>query len=233
MLYLLSHGCALRFESAGYFGGRTNLAKLTGHGDYLLFSDQGNAFCPLLQDNRETAIGPWWQTELDLAGFSLAADYVFEGAMARSPSMNDINSALKAALRVFYSLGVLVDHNGDWSVEVDAFTQQLSAEVAQDLLGIASPKRLDLSDDWTRLEYAAKTLTDEQGFVIVSELAERWGELARLPIGQRLAAFDALIRRGVFEGRVEILDRHPGQPRMGHGLFDDDNMRMIKLRVLT
>jgi hypothetical protein len=76
-------------------------------------------------------------------------------------------------------------------------------------------------------------MADERGFIVASEAAERWGELSDLPPGERLMAFDALIRRGIFDERVEVLDRHPGQPRMGRGLLDDDNMRMVKLRVLT
>jgi hypothetical protein len=111
--------------------------------------------------------------------------------------------------------------------------QHLNPETTSDLLGKACVRPLDLSDGWVRLAYVVNELADERGFVVASEAAERWGELGDLPVNERLMAFDTLIRRGVFEERVQVLDRHPGQPRMGRGLLDDDNMRMVKLRVLT
>jgi hypothetical protein len=128
---------------------------------------------------------------------------------------------------------ILVEDQGAWSVETDVLARHLTPDLTRDLLGEAYAGPPSPPDEWRRLAHAVKGLADKQGFVVASQLADRWGELADLPPGERTAALDALIRRGIFEGRVEILDRHPGQPRMGRGLLDDDNMRMVRLRVLT
>lgn len=233
LLHLLSHGYALCFESPGYFAGNTQRAHLMGEGTYELFGEKGIAFNHLLFDHVEVAIGPWWREEIEVVGFELVEDYRLEGAMNRPPSTNYVNSALKTALYVFYALGILVSDDGAWFIDAEAVGQHLNPETASDLLGRACVRPLDLSDGWVRLAYVVDELADERGFVVASEAAERWGELADLSPGERVTAFDALIRRGIFEERIEVLDRHPGQPRMGRGLLDDDNMRMVKLRVLT
>jgi hypothetical protein len=232
LLFLLSHGSALRFESSDYFSGNTLQAQLIGQDSCHLFADNGAAFNQLLFAQRDVAISHWWLEEIESAGFSLADSYRLEGATNRAPSTNYVNSALKTALFVFYRLGILIEQDGGWSVAPATFRRLLSAEIAHDLLG-SDDTDPNFSNEWQRLSHVVKTLADEQGFIVVSEAADRWGELSDLPLGERLAVFDSLLRRGIFEGRIEVLDRHPGQPRMGRGLFDDDNMRMIKLRVLT
>ena len=92
---------------------------------------------------------------------------------------------------------------------------------------------LGTSDEWHRLAEVISASADSQGFVIASEAAERWGELSGVPISERATDFDRLVGRGIHELRVVVVDRHPGQPRMGRGLFGDDNMRMVKLRILA
>jgi len=232
LLHLLAHGHTLRFESPGYFAGSTQRAELVSQNTYALFGEGGAAFNRLLFEHAGIAIGPWWRTEIEAMGFELADEVVLEGAMNRPPSTNRINSAIKTALYVFYTLHILVQDNVDWYVDTDALARRLAPEVGRDLLGEAYVIH-DLSDEWRQLAFAVDELSDERGFVIASEAASRWGQLADLPLANRTPAFDALVRRGIFESRVELVDRHPGQPRMGRGLFDDDNMRMIKLRVLT
>jgi hypothetical protein len=233
LLHLLSHGHALRFESPGYFAGNTQRAQLVGENTYELFGEKGAAFNRLLFDHAEVAIGPWWREEIEATGFELVEDYKVEGAMNRPPSTNNVNSALKTALYVFYALDILVEEDDSWFVDADVLARHLSPEIASDLLGKAYARPLDLSDEWARLSYVVDEMADERGFVVAAEAAERWGELSDLPPGERVLAFDTLIRQGIFEERVEVLDRHPGQPRMGRGLLDDDNMRMVRLRVLT
>jgi hypothetical protein len=233
LLHLLSHGHALRFESPGYFAGHTQRAQLIGESTYILFDERGAAFNRLLFDHVEVAIGPWWREEIEAAGFELTDEFILEGAMKRLPSTNYINSALKTALYVFYALDILVGDGDTWYVDTSALAQHLSLEITRDLLGEEYVRPPDLSDEWVRLAYVMDELADERGFVVASEAADRWGELTDLLPSERVTAFDALIRRGIFEGRVEVLDRHLGQPRMGRGLFDDEDMRMVKLRVLT
>ena len=152
--------------------------------------------------------------------------------MNRPPSTNHIAYAFKTALYVFKELGILESREGIWRVSPSALGQCLSPEVTRDLVGeqYVTP---DLSDEWKQLAHIVSTLADAQGYVIASEAAERWGELVDLPVSERALAFDRLVRRGIFEQRVQVLDRHLGQPRMGRGLFDDDNMRMVRLQVLS
>ena len=232
LLFLLAHGHALHFESPGYFTGNTQQAQLVGQSAYTLFGERGTAFNRLLFEHTAIAVGPWWRAEIEALGFELADEIVLEGAMNRPPSTNYINSAIKTALYIFYSLDILVQDGTAWTVDPEAFVQHLSPGVARDLLG-ESNMMPDLSDEWRQLAYMVDQLADERGFVIISEAVNRWGELADLPAGEWATAFDTLVRRGIFEGRIEVLDRHPGQPRMGRGLFGDDNMRMVHLRVLT
>jgi len=232
LLYLLSHGHALRFESSAYFAGNTQQTELIGENTYLLFGNRGAAFNALLFEHAGIAIGPWWREEVKQAGFELVEDFQIEGAVNRPPSTNYVNSALKTALYVFKVLGVLVEMDGVWRVDPDAFGRHLSPEITCELIG-EQHVRPNLSDEWKQLAHIMQMLADPQGFVIAAQAAERWGELAGLAPEERPTAFDALLRRGIFEARVEVLDRHPGQPRMGRGLFGDDNMRMVKLRILS
>jgi hypothetical protein len=233
LLHLLANGHSLRFESSGYFAGNTQQAQLVSQrAAYPLFGEQGAAFNTLLFEYAEIAVGPWWRAEIEAMGFELSEEVLLQGAMNRPPSTNYINSALKTALYVFYSLGILTENRTAWTVDPEALAQHLDAEIARGLLGesYAVP---DLFDEWRQLAYVVQQLSDERGFVMTSEAAHRWGDLAGLAPSECVTAFDTLMRRGIFEGRVEIVDRHPGQPRMGRGLFGDDNMRMVYLRVLT
>jgi hypothetical protein len=223
----------MHFESPGYFTGNTQQAQLVGQrAAYPLFGEQGAAFNYLLFEYAEIAVGAWWRAEIEAMGFELAEEVLLQGAMNRPPSTNYINSALKTALYVYYSLGILTEDGTAWTVDPEALSQHLNADVARDLLG-ESYVVPDLSNEWRQLAYVVDQLADERGFVITSEAAHRWEDLVDLAPSDCETAFDNLIRRGVFEGRVEIVDRHPGQPRMGRGLFGDDNMRMVHLRVLT
>jgi len=231
LLHLLSTGHELRFATPRYFGGDVEQAVLIGRDSFRLFGEKGTAFSELLSDCQDTAIGPWWRSEIEQAGFVLDDDFRLEGAMNRPPSTNHIAYALKTALYVFKELNILEPREGIWRVNPGVLGQCMSPEVTRDLAG-EQFRTPDLSDEWKQVAYVVNALADAQGYVIASEAAERWGELADLPVSERTTAFDRLLRRGIFEERVQILDRHPGQPRMGRGLFDDDNMRMVRLRVL-
>jgi len=233
LLYLLSHDHVLQFESPAYFAGNTQQAQLVGRDSYALFGDRGAAFNRLLFERQDIAIGPWWRIEIEDAGFELAEDFALQGSINRPPSTNYINSALKTALYVFYALGILIEQAGGWRVDTDAFARHLSSDLCRELLGSKYVEPLDLLDEWKRLAYVLDELVDERGFVIAAEVANRWGDLSGLRPNERETAFDALIRRGIFEDRVQVIDRHTGQPRMGRGLLGDDNMRLVKLRVLT
>lgn len=232
LLYLLSHGHTLRFELPGYFAGNAGRAELVGEETCALFDDRGIAFNSLLYDHQDVAIGPWWCAEIENAGFELASDYALQGAAGRSPSVDHINSAIKRALYIFYVLGILVEQDGTWRVDTDAFARHLAPDLCRDLLGSEYVEPLNLADEWARLAYVLEELADERGFIISAQAANRWGELSGLQTNEREMAFDVLIRRGIFEERVQVIDRHTGQPRMGRGLLGDDNMRLVRLRVL-
>lgn len=233
LLYLLSHEHNLQFESAQFFAGATQKAQLVSPDrTYLLFEEQGQAFNALLFEQQALAVGPWWRAEIEAAGFQLAETFELQGAANRPPSINCINSALKTALYVFYALGILAEANGTWRVDKVAFQRQLSSEVSWDLLGEIATQPLELSNEWDFLAHILAEAADERGFVIAATVLQQWGTRNAIPPAECAAAFDALIRRGLYLGRVEILEHHPGQPRLGRGLLNDDNMRLVKLRVL-
>lgn len=231
LLHVLCHGGELRFETSAFFGGASQRASISGFETCRPFDDNGAAFNTLLLRYGDVAVGPWWRQDIEDFGHELSEEFSLEGAARLVPSTNYIASAMKAAMSVFRALEILYERAGIWKVDTDILSRHLSPEVTNDLLG-TTQVRPDLSDEWKQLAHVLSTITDAQGYVVASEAAERWGEVADLPVSERTAAFDRLLRRGIFEEHVQILDRHPGQPRMGRGLFDDDNMRMICLRVL-
>lgn len=233
LLYLLGHGRRLRFETAAFFGGNSAHALLTDDSPFRLFENAGAAFNTLLTQHADIAVGPWWRAETEQAGFTLAEDWRLEGAMNRQPSTNMINYALKTGLYIFTALGILVERDGVWQIDPNALVKHLGAELAQDLLGEADGVHRAALEEWYRLAAVIGALADSQGFIVVSEAAERWGELNGVPTSERQAAFDQLVGRGIHEQRLLVVDGHPGQPRMGRGLFGDDNMRMAKLRILV
>lgn len=233
LLYLLCRGRELRFETPVFFGGDSARALLTGDTPFHLFENAGAAFNTLLIRHADVALGPWWQAEIRQAGFDLADGWHLEGAMNRQPSTNMINSALKTGLAIFAALGILVERDGSWRIEPAAFAQHLSADLVRDLFGDTTRADLSPLAEWHRLAALIRAVADVQGFIVVSEAAERWGEMNGVPTGERPTAFDQLVSRGIHEQRVVLVDRHPGQPRMGRGLFGDENMRMAKLRILV
>ncbi|MBK8988199.1 MAG: hypothetical protein IPM39_19390 [Chloroflexi bacterium] len=233
LLHLLGQNYHLRFAEAGYFTGNTFLAQIVGPQNYSLFAEQGAAFNQLLYERLPLAIGPWWIAQISAAGFDVAPNYVLQGAMNRPPSTNYINSALKTALYVFHDLHILQETEAGWRVDPEAFARHIHPEVGQELLGLYYAAAPDPDDEWGQLAHLIAQLTDEQGFVAAAMLADKWGALQDIPPAQRAASLDAFIRQGIFTGRVDILDQHLGQPRLGRGLFDDDNLRLVKLRILT
>lgn len=233
LLHLMGQGYRLSFEKRGYFSGNTWLARLVGVNDFTLFAEKGASFNTLLEGNLQVAIGPWWQTVLSENGFEIVNPFILQGAMNRLPSTSFINSALKTALYPFYNLGVLVENDQGWQVDTEAFARHIHPEVGQELMGLRYTAAPDPDDEWGQLAHLITQLTDEQGFVAAATLADKWGALQDIPPAQRAANLDAFIRQGIFAGRVDILDQHLGQPRLGRGLFDDDNLRLVKLRILT
>lgn len=231
-LHLLSNGHALRFEKGDYFSGNTQQAELVGRRNLLPFAHDGAAVHTLLAEFAEVAVGPWWRAEFEEAGFDLARAFAIEGAVNATPSTQYVNSAMKTALYVFRALGILVCTDNLWHVDPVMFGRLLSPDLTRELIGEAYSTPA-LADDWQRLAYTLTNLADDQGFVIAAEAVQRWGELADVPSAQREQGFDTLVRRGIFEGRITLLDHHLGQPRMGRGLFGDDNMRMVRLQVQT
>jgi hypothetical protein len=233
LLYLLCHGHELRFETSTFFGGNSAHALLMGDTSFRLFDNAGAAFNTLLIQYAEIAISPWWKAEIRQAGYDLADSWRLEGAINRQPSTNMINSALKTGLYIFTALGILVERDGSWRIEPSAFAKNLSADLAQDLFGDTNRADQPPLGEWHRLAAVIGAMADSQGFIVVSEVAEHWGEMIGVPTSERSAAFDQLVSRGIHEQRVVLVDGHPGQPRMGRGLFGDDNMRMAKLRILV
>jgi hypothetical protein len=72
---------------------------------------------------------------------------------------------------------------------------------------------------------------DELGFVVVADLVHQWAEYKSVSLSQAESEFDDWMRQQIYNGRIHILKSHPGQPRLGRGLFGDDNVRKIIIEI--
>ena len=67
---------------------------------------------------------------------------------------------------------------------------------------------------------ALTATTDDDGFTIVSRLADRFGALLGVPYTDRPAALDhSFVGSAMYHDTLRPWNTHPGQPRMGRGLL--------------
>lgn len=183
-------------------------------------------FNELLFLNAEMALGPYWRRDLeklDVHGF-----ICWEGVQGKQPSTNDLPTALKKALALFFHIELLSGVGGLWELDGKHLRDLLGDEVA-DSFGI---ERTEASVFMTDDEAFAKALADtidSDGFVIVSRLADQFGEFLNIPPQDRAAVLDSFVRNAMYHERLRLLEHHPGQPRMGRGLFGDNDSRRVRL----
>ncbi|MDY0059830.1 MAG: hypothetical protein RBU45_08480 [Myxococcota bacterium] len=182
-------------------------------------------FNTLLQDNAELALGPLWRTDLESLGES--GPIAWEGVQGGVPSTNDLPTALKKALAVFFHIQAFEGGPSVWGMEAGGLAEALALEDMAKLgFGDAVPARLSDDEAFAR---ALRDCADAGGFLIVSQLAERFGEILHVPAEDRAAVLDSFIRTAMYHDQLRVLDRHAGQPRMGRGLFGEPGARRVRV----
>lgn len=185
----------------------------------------GEGFNMLLTDNAELALGPDWRADLDTLDETGAVTW--EGVQGDVPSTNNLPVALKKALAVFFHVRAFDGGPSIWSLDAGGLADALAVEGLV-RFGFEDPAPARLGDDeaFTR---ALRECVDTDGFLIVSQLANRFGELLEVPLEDRSAVFDSYARTAMYHERLRVLDRHPGQPRMGRGLFGEPGARRVRI----
>lgn len=182
-------------------------------------------FNTLLRDNGELALGPLWRADLESLGES--GPIVWEGVHGGSPSTNDLPTALKKSLAVFFQIRAFDGGPSVWGTDAGGLADALAVEDLAELgFKDAAPKQL--TDD-AAFARALRDCADAEGFFIVSQLAERFGELLCVPDEDRAAALDSYVRMAMYHDQLRVLDRHPGQPRMGRGLLGESGARRVRV----
>ncbi|WP_026405288.1 hypothetical protein [Actinomadura rifamycini] len=218
-------GWQLEVEAPG--GIPTGALSLTSpEGDVLGIAQRNCVgFNMLLRDNAELALGPRWRADLSALGETAAV--VWEGVQGGTPSTNDLPTALKKALAVFFHIRAFDGGPSTWSLDASGLADALAVE---DLVELgfegAAPVRLTEDEAFAR---ALRDCSDAEGFLIVSQLGERFGELLQVPDEDRAAILDSYIRTAMYHDQLRVLDRHPGQPRMGRGLFGEPGARRVRI----
>ena len=184
------------------------------------------AFNLLLAEHAELALGPAWRADLTALGEK--GPISWEGVQGSSPSTNDLPTALKKALVVFFHIGAFDGGPASWELDGAGLAEALGIDDLAPLGFEDGPSPATLTDDeaFTR---AVRDCAGADGFVIVSQLADRFGELLHVPAQDREAVLDSFARTAMYHDHLQVLDRHPGQPRMGRGLFGEPGSRSIRI----
>src|SRR5690606_2545482 len=114
-----------------------------------------------------------------------------------------------------------------WGMDAGGLADALAMEDLA-VLGFEGNAPVRLNDD-EAFALALRECSDAEGFLIVSQLAERFGELLRVPDEDRAAVLDSYVRTAMYHDHVRVLERHPGQPRMGRGLFGEPAARRVRV----
>ena len=186
-------------------------------------------FNELLVEHGELALGPLWIDELNEEGFS--APFLWCGIRVDQPSVKDLSSAIKKSFGLFFYLSLFEENSNGWSVGHN----MLSSKLGYDVLSSFGEEDSFHAKQQSREEKFFKALEetiDEQGFTIVSALAEKFGNYCEAPHEEWDSALDQFFREAMYKDRLTIVAYHSGQPRMGRGLFGDNNFRRLKVEFI-
>jgi hypothetical protein len=168
-------------------------------------------FNEILSQHAELALGPCWRA--DLASVGIDGEVHFEGVQGDAPSTNDLPNALKKSLAVLFHVGAFDGDGGRWSMNVERLAEVLGTEVANSFGVDAAPRSAKHSDDDVFARALAET-TDNDGFVVVSRLADRFGELLAVPMLERALVLDSFVRSAMYHERLRVLERHSESRRV-------------------
>lgn len=232
MLYLLGKGEArLVFPNEEFFGFASSHAELLqSEKKIALFAESAKAFNALLQEHRAVALGRWWTDAIYAEGLDISPEFVFEGLRDPTPPTNKINSRLKISLFLMKYLGIIQNQGREWTVNPIRMLEVLGPEIAQDFVPVD-----EISLPLTPLEWIKawqSSAQDEAGYIVVNALVRQWAERKKIPLPQAEIELDAWMREQSYHGRMRIIAMHPGQPRLGRGLYGDDSARKIKFEII-
>ncbi len=232
MLYLLGKGgYHLVFPRESFFGTGSNRAELINFDQRINpFIDKAEAFNFLLQDFREIALGRWWMDIIHAEGLEIGSDFVFEGLKKPNPPTNKLNDRLKISLFLMKYLGVIRNQGGEWTVNPVRMLEVLGPEIAQDFVPVEETSLPLTPLEWIKAWQSSAQ--DEAGFIVVSALVRQWAERKKIPLPQAEVELDDWMREQSYHGGVRITAMHPGQPRLGRGLYGDDGARKIKFEII-
>jgi hypothetical protein len=183
-------------------------------------------FNRLLREYSETALGPYWRADLVALGGD--GPILWEGMHGGDPSTDHLSTALKKVLGLFLNVGLLNGGGRCWRIDPERIQTELGGEILNTFGPIRQVVNEVLTEDQAFSRALADT-ADPEGFVIVSRLADRFGELLGVAQPDRTTALDAFARAAIYHDRLRILERHTGQPRMGRGLFGENETRRVRL----
>ena len=232
MLYLLGKGKGrLVFPSEEFFGFRSSHAELLlSEEKIVLFAESAKAFNTLLQEHRSVALGRWWTDLIYAEGLEVAPEFVFEGLKKPTPPINKLSDRLKISLFLMKYLGIIQNQGGEWTVNPTRMLEELGPEIAQDFASIDEISLPLTPFEWIKAWQSSAQ--DEAGFIVVSELVKEWAGRMNVPLSQAEVELDDWMREQSYHGRVRIIAMHPGQPRLGRGLYGDDGARKIKFEMI-
>ena len=209
----------------------TGAVSLTSpQGDLLRVSGRScEGFNMLLTDNAELALGPDWRADLDT--LEEAGPVTWEGVQGDVPSTNNLSTALKRSLGVFFHIRAFDGGSSVWSLDAGGLADALAVDDLSPF-GFAGSATTPLGDD-EAFSRALRECVDADDFLIVSQLADRFGELLGVPPEERSAVLDSYARTAMYHERLRVLDRHPGQPRMGRGLFGEPGARRVRIEFIS
>jgi len=184
-----------------------------------------DAFNDLLQQHATELLGPFWARLIKL---DPECSVVWEGVVrGNPPSTNSLSTALRRSLGLFHYLGLFEGSERSWSLSPEKLGEVLGDEVPRSL-GLDGGMQVRLSDD-EAFARALRDCVDADGFLIVSQLADRFGDLLSVPTEDREVVLDSYARTAMYHDQLRVLDRHPGQPRMGRGLFGEPGARRVRV----
>ncbi len=223
---LLLQGYTLEFALSGSTP-TGSLAILDSEGARTLIIPRGcTAFNALLNGNADLALGPIWKA--DLARLEATGTVQFEGVRSKEPSTNDLPAALKKTLAVLFHVELLQGDGNQWNIDAGILAERAGQDLS-DSFGFAPPsERFQLTDADAFAQALTETV-DAAGYVIVSRLADRFGALLNVSQEERALVLDSFVRGEMYHERLWVLECHPGQPRMGRGLFGASESRRIRI----
>lgn len=226
LIGLLLHGYRLKMSFSGFLPTGPLALIFPDETEKVISQRNCSWFNELLSLHSEMALGPCWRRDLKIIG--VHGSICWEGVQGKSPSTNNLPTALKKALLLFFYVNLFSSVEGKWQLEGERLRHLLGDDVA-DSFGIEKAMVLALVDEEEAFIKALGDTIDASGFVIVSRLADQFGALLNVPFQEREAHLDSFIRKAMYYGELHLLEHHPGQPRMGRGLFGKNNSRMVRL----